>query len=226
MDLFNPPPDFNYNFMIKNIDFTKFDNPYIQVIWEDYAANFTQEKIKSVRHYFQKKYNTTNVYVITKTKTTENSIQTIDVSFNILDKNYQYELVKLYLENKNQTNLTDEILNLDKAIDNRILLNDSEITPFKKWYIKNIEFSNFLSYGENQKLDFEKCNGISVVESTPSNFGGKTILTVDLLLFLFFNETTKTNIVTGKQYRDWETDRKSTRLNSSHSAKSRMPSSA
>ena len=32
-------------------------------------------------------------------------------------------------------------------------------------------------------------------------------------------------IITGV-YRDWETDRKSTRLNSSHSAKSRMPSSA
>ena len=32
------------------------------------------------------------------------------------------------------------------------------------------------------------------------------------------------NYVVG--YRDWETDRKSTRLNSSHSAKSRMPSSA
>ena len=31
---------------------------------------------------------------------------------------------------------------------------------------------------------------------------------------------------TGGVYRDWETDRKSTRLNSSHSAKSRMPSSA
>ena len=29
-----------------------------------------------------------------------------------------------------------------------------------------------------------------------------------------------------RDYRDWETDRKSTRLNSSHSAKSRMPSSA
>ena len=29
-----------------------------------------------------------------------------------------------------------------------------------------------------------------------------------------------------QEYRDWETDRKSTRLNSSHSAKSRMPSSA
>ena len=36
-----------------------------------------------------------------------------------------------------------------------------------------------------------------------------------------------TNLVSNTcEYRDWETDRKSTRLNSSHSAKSRMPSSA
>ena len=35
-----------------------------------------------------------------------------------------------------------------------------------------------------------------------------------------------THPTTGPSYRDWETDRKSTRLNSSHSAKSRMPSSA
>ena len=33
-------------------------------------------------------------------------------------------------------------------------------------------------------------------------------------------------ITSAATYRDWETDRKSTRLNSSHSAKSRMPSSA
>ena len=193
MDLFNPPPDYNYNFMIKDIDFSKFDNPYIQVVWEDYPENFTQEKIKSVRHYFQKKYNSTNVNVITKTKSSEVTTQTVDVSFNILDKNYQYELVKSFLENKNITNLTESILNLDKAVDSRLLLNESEITPFKRWYIKNIEFSNFLSYGENQKIDFDKCNGISVVESNPPNFGGKTVLTVDLLLFLFFNETTKTS---------------------------------
>ena len=34
------------------------------------------------------------------------------------------------------------------------------------------------------------------------------------------------SMVSSSSYRDWETDRKSTRLNSSHSAKSRMPSSA
>jgi DNA repair exonuclease SbcCD ATPase subunit len=73
-----------------------------------------------------------------------------------------------------------------------MLINEVEITPFKRWYIKKIEFSNFLSYGQNQVIDFEKCNGITVVESDPPNFGGKTVLTVDLLLFLFFNTTTKT----------------------------------
>ena len=34
------------------------------------------------------------------------------------------------------------------------------------------------------------------------------------------------DLFNAERYRDWETDRKSTRLNSSHSAKSRMPSSA
>ena len=191
MDLFNPPPEYNYNFMIKDIDFNKFDNPYIQVIWEDYAENFTQEKIKSVKHYFQKKYNSTNINVITKTKSVETTNHSVDVSFNILDKNYQYELVKSYLDTKNQNQLSDEIFNLDRIVDNR-LLSDEDVTPFKKWYIKNIEFSNFLSYGQNQKIDFDKCNGISVVESNPPNFAGKSVLSIDLLLFLFFNETTKT----------------------------------
>jgi DNA repair exonuclease SbcCD ATPase subunit len=78
-------------------------------------------------------------------------------------------------------------------VDNKLLQDQTDATPFKRWYIRNIEFSNFLSYGENQKIDFEKCDGITVVESNPPNFGGKTVLTVDLLMFLFFNETTKTS---------------------------------
>jgi DNA repair exonuclease SbcCD ATPase subunit len=179
--------------MIKDLDITKLDNPYVQVIWDDYAENFTQEKIKSVRHYFQKKYNTTNVNVITKTKLSEEVTHNVDISFNILDKNYQIELIKSYLDSKNLSDLYDKIISIDNSVDNKLILNESEVTPFKRWFIKNIEFSNFLSYGENQKLDFDKCNGISVVESNPPNFGGKTVLTVDLLLFLFFNETTKTS---------------------------------
>ena len=64
-DLFNPIPNFNYNYMSKNIDPTVLENPYIQVIWEDTPENFTQERIKSVKQYFMKKYVSTNVNVIT-----------------------------------------------------------------------------------------------------------------------------------------------------------------
>ena len=191
-DLFNPIPTYNYKHMATKLDITALENPYIQVIWEDTPENFTQERIKSVKQYFQKKYNSTNINVITKVKTTEDTQQTIDVSVNIMDKNYQKELIKSLLESKAQDQYYDQVMGIDSAVENRMLANEVEVTPFKRWYIKKIEFSNFLSYGENQVIDFDKCNGITVVESDPPNFGGKTVLTVDLLLFLFFNTTTKT----------------------------------
>lgn len=191
-DLFNPKPEFNYTKMPSKLDVTTLENPYIQVIWEDTAENFTQERIKSVKQYFIKKYATTNVNVITKVKTSDDNQQTVDVSVNIMDKNYQKELIKSLLESKGHDQYFDKVMNIDLAVENKMLANDVEVSPFKKWYIRKIEFSNFLSYGENQVIDFEKCNGITVVESDPPNFGGKTVLTVDLLLFLFFNTTTKT----------------------------------
>jgi DNA repair exonuclease SbcCD ATPase subunit len=179
--------------MIKEIDFSKFENPYIQVVWEDYNENFTQDKIKSVKHYFQKKYNTNNVNVITKSKVQkEDGEQTVDVSVNIMDTNYQVELLKQFLTSKNYDKHLDTILNHNSMVENKMQESETETAVFKKWFIKNIEFSNFLSYGENQKVDFEKTGGLTVIESNPPNFGGKTVLSVDLLLFLFFNETTKT----------------------------------
>jgi len=177
--------------MTHKLDVTKLENPYIQVVWEDTAENFTQERVKSVRTYFSKKYNSTNVNVLTKVKTSDDVKQTVDVSFNIMDRNYQIELMKELIKQKGQDSLFDDIVKLDTAVENKMV--SQEVTAFKKWYIKKIEFSNFLSYGENQVLNFDQCNGITVVESDPPNFGGKTVLTVDLLLFLFFNTTTKTS---------------------------------
>ena len=193
MDLFNPPKLFNYNIMIKDLDFSKFENPTIQVVWEDLPENFTQDKIKSVKHYFQKKYNTTNVNVLTKSKNVEtHEMQSIDVSVNISDSSYQLDLLKKFVDAKGYSNYQDDVLSINKMVENKMLEEEGNQAQFKKWYIRNIEFSNFLSYGDNQKLDFDKLNGIVVVESDPPNFGGKTILSVDLLMFLFFNETTKT----------------------------------
>ena len=193
LDLFKESKPFNYKIMIKELDFSKFENPTIQVVWEDLPENFTQDKIKSVKHYFQKKYNTTNVNVLTKVKNVEkDTMQSIDVSVNISDANYQLDLLKKFLESKGYENYHENILSINRMVENKMLEKQEESTQFKKWYIRNIEFSNFLSYGENQRLDFDNLNGIVVIESNPPNFGGKTVLSVDLLMFLFFNETTKT----------------------------------
>lgn len=179
--------------MIKDLDFSTFENPIIQVVWEDLPENFTQDKLKSVKHYFSKKYNTANVNVLTRAKNVETeTMQSIDVSVNINDAQYQLELITNYLKSKGYEDKSEDVLSINKMVENRMSGDEENQAQFKKWYIRNIEFSNFLSYGENQTLDFDKLNGIVVVESDPPNFGGKTVLTVDLLMFLFFNETTKT----------------------------------
>ena len=146
-DLFHPFPDFNYSNMATKLDIAALENPNVQVIWEDSPENFTQERIKSVKQYFMKKYASTNVNVITKVKTTDDTQQTIDVSVNIMDKNYQKELIKSLLDSKNQGQYYDQVMNIDLAVENKMIQNEIEVTPFKKWYIKNIEFSNFLSFG-------------------------------------------------------------------------------
>jgi len=193
MDLFNPPIEFNYKNNMKEVNFESFENPYIQVVWEDTPENFTTERIKSVKTYFETKYKSKNVNVITKVKTSNEENQSVDVAVNILDENFQKDLINQYLVNNKQDKLKDDIFKLDRVVESKISDQKSEVSPFKKWYINKIEFSNFLSFGDGQILDFNKIKGINTIESNPPNFGGKTVLSVDLLLFLFFNTTTKTN---------------------------------
>ena len=75
----------------------------------------------------------------------------------------------------------------------------------------NFEIDEVTGYPvESQRITFLDFTG----ESKKSNI--KIMNKKDSFSFTYVEGT----------YRDWETDRKSTRLNSSHSAKSRMPSSA
>jgi len=145
MDLFDPPINFDYKTMPDNIVYTQdFENPYIQVVWEDSSENFTQERIKSVKHYFQKKYNSLNVNVITKSKQSEDVNQTIDVSFNIMDKNYQRELMKGFLESKGLGDHFDEIVKIDEIVDNKLLLKTPRSIHFRDGILKR--FISLTSY--------------------------------------------------------------------------------
>jgi DNA repair exonuclease SbcCD ATPase subunit len=52
---------------------------------------------------------------------------------------------------------------------------------------------NFLSFGSENYLPFNKLKGLNIVNSLPANQGGKTTLTIDALKFLLHGNTTKTD---------------------------------
>jgi DNA repair exonuclease SbcCD ATPase subunit len=169
-------------------------NPFIKVTWQDVPENFTPEKIKRVKTYFQNKYNSTSVQIITKTLSNVKNtrLQSLEVSDNILDGQYQKTLMKEFMDENNMTTKWELVDRLDNRVNGEIDKQNENKVRYNKWFIKKVEFSNFLSFGDNNVIDFTNLDGISVVESTPKNFGGKSTSTVDLLMFLFFNSTTKT----------------------------------
>ena len=170
------------------------ENPFIKVEWEDVAENFTPERIKRVKTYFQTKYNTTHVQVITKTlsQKQDTRLKTLEVSDNILDNQFQKKLMKDFLS-ENDVQIKWELVDrLDNRVNDEISKENENKVRYNKWFIKKVEFSNFLSFGNNNVIDFTNLSGITVIESNPRNFGGKSTSSVDLLMFLFFNSTTKT----------------------------------
>jgi DNA repair exonuclease SbcCD ATPase subunit len=171
---------------IKNLE-----NPFIKVTWEDTPENFTQEKIKRLKSYFKKKYNSDRITIVTRVSGIGNSNNPQTVTENVTDVEYQKSMVKEFLKEQEVNVDWDKLVKLDNRIEENLHLDEN--TQNKKWFIKWIEFSNFLSFGEDNRIDFLNYPGITAVDSNPANFGGKTTLTVDLLLFLFFNVTTKSH---------------------------------
>jgi F0F1-type ATP synthase delta subunit len=74
-------------------------NPFIKVEWEDTPENLTQERIKRVKSYFEKKYNSTSVKIITKisTNTLNTQLRTLEATDSILDHHYQKKIVKEFV---------------------------------------------------------------------------------------------------------------------------------
>lgn len=171
-----------------------YKNPFIKVEWEDTPENLTQERIKRVKEYFKNKYNATDIKIVTKVSSNDSNtkLKSLEASDNILDPQYQKNLVKEFIK-ENQINIEWDLINrLDNRINGEIDKSSQDRLRYNKWEIKKVEFSNFLSFGDNNVINFTDLGGITAIESNPKNFGGKTITSVDLLMFLFFNSTTKT----------------------------------
>lgn len=167
-----------------------YKNPFIRVVWEDTPENITQEKIKRVKEYFKKKYNTNNVKIVRKTSynTSDIKLKSIDNIDNILDYQYQKKIVKEYIDNSG-IKVNYSLLNkLDDKVNSNIDIINEVKVRYNKWYIKKIEFSNFLCFGEDNVIDFENLDGITIVESRPKNFGGKCVDGDSTFIDIEYNE--------------------------------------
>jgi hypothetical protein len=148
-----------------------------RVIWEDNPENYTQERAKRIAKYFIEKYGNPNVQVVFKPKkvTTENGEVEMTVADNVMDTNYQRKLFKEWLANNAVDVDWDRLLRLDDKVNEKLSQQRETDYRYRNWYIKELEWSNFLSYGEGNKISFKELEGITVITSEPLNMGGKCL---------------------------------------------------
>jgi len=172
----------------------------IRIDWKGYPEERTIESVNRVKTYFSEKYNVPKGSIkINFIPILKNSAgKVIDITDglidNILDTAYQRTLFIEWLKLNEVTIEYDRLCRLDDKVNEVLINSEEENVRYRRWSIKNIWLDNFLSFGKNNEISYKNLNGLTVVNSIPANQGGKTIFTIDSLLFLFFGKTTKTEV--------------------------------
>ena len=170
----------------------------VKVYWDDKPENYSRQTKLGVRDYFSNKYGISknNIEVIYRPIKVGKNGEVIEISGagieNILDKNYQVELMKEWFKREEKKVNFKRVLDLDKKV-NDSLENQSEIINNRSWALKWLYIDNFLCFGNKNFISFGNLKGLNIVTSEPANQGGKTTFSVDAIKFLLFGKTTKTD---------------------------------
>ena len=127
---------------------------FIKVIWEDNVENFSAARERELRKYLSEKYATEKINIIYKTiGNTKNVDVTADnISGDlVINTEYQHKLMKSYLKEKGSDLNWAYLAKLDATVNNSLEDGDAMAQRFKKFAIKKIEFSNFLSFSPEIK---------------------------------------------------------------------------
>lgn len=177
--------------MQKKIDIGKIAK--ISIVWNVKPTDYTKEGENSIKALFAKKYDVpeSNIVVDKKFITTvvngDDKLNSENVK-NITDPAFQHKLFKEYLiENEITEYNFDELLKIDSTVN--ALIDYNQYEQGKKYKIKWLDWSNFLSYGKVNHFDFTQLHGLVLLNGEPANKSGKSTFAYDLLHFLFFGET-------------------------------------
>jgi DNA repair exonuclease SbcCD ATPase subunit len=108
---------------------------------------------------------------------------------NINDPVFQQNLFREYIKEKGIEDCDiNKIIEIDNYINNSI--DYDKYDKNKEYAIKWIKWSNFMSYGPDNFIDFTTLKGLILLSSNPSNQGGKSTFCVDLIRFLLFGKVT------------------------------------
>lgn len=185
--------------------------PYakVKVYWNEIPENYSKANKNLIRNKFAKKYGIDKdkikvVYRPVRIDNKGNIIKMDGVKIdNIGDVTYQRQLFKEWLTRNDKKVNYEHLMRLDDKVNGELNVDIAD-TVNRKWQFDWIYLDNFQSYGDDNFFPVDKYNGLVMVNSTPSNQGGKTILLIDTLKFLLFGTTSRTqkNEEIFNRYRD------------------------
>lgn len=168
----------------------------IHIHWNVTLYNYSEEAEKNIIAKASKKYGIpkNNIKVIPNYVMIDESGKKIsitnDIIQNIQNPSFQVELFQKYLQiNKIEDADFDLIRKIDADINTNIDYNVYD--KYRRYSVKWISWSNFLSYGKENFFDFTSLKDIVLLNGEPANQSGKTTFAIDLLHFLLFGKTEK-----------------------------------
>ena len=168
----------------------------IKIKWQVNPYDYSKEKEQSLIAKVSQKYQIPKdkvkiipQFIMLNSEGETTSVAT-DIITNIQNPEFQLKLFNEYLEVNNITNYDfDLIQQIDAEINANI---DYEVyDKYKRYSIKWVKWSNFLSYGPDNFFDFSTLKGLVLLSGEPANQSGKTTFAIDLIHFLLFGKTDK-----------------------------------
>lgn len=171
-------------------------NARVHVKWSVSPYDYSPDKVREISSKFSKKYGIPREKIKVEPvfkmigQSGEEVTVANDVITNIQNPEFQVKLFKDYLEQNNVEGYDfEQIKTINADIDAKI---DYDVyDKFRRYSIKWMRWSNFLSYGSDNEFDFSKLKGLVLLNGEPANQSGKTTFAIDLVHFLLFGKTSK-----------------------------------